>query len=396
MIKKIFPYLYAFLLFSYFFIGQISLPGLPLNFIQLATLITFAACFSIERPVVDRWMKLYIVFLLFYAMSAMATGFFSIFFHNLYSTLFISFTGFWATSILIRYNQTLKPLIYTLIAVGVIDAIVTALQALGIPFYNPLLAMIIEDTEQEEFLAIHNNELGFAISGLYINPVFNGHFLLFYLLISLLPQSKNLNIKMLPFTFIIMLGLFFCQQRSAFLMGGLALVYVLYNRIKQSGSYRFLMGVMFVVGIYYVGNYAVDYINSSGSRLSETSSTGRAEIWAEAVDFIFANPICGGYELFHKVSKTYSHNLILSSIIAGGFLGGIILLRMVYEQLKFIYRRIRSSRLMVFHIVGITYLALIVDSMLHNTGLVEMDFATFVGWALVSNIMVLNNTDHLS
>lgn len=395
MTKKIFPYLYAFLIFSYFFIGQINIPGLPLNFLQLATLATFTACISIERPRVDRWMGLYFLFLVFYILSAIATGYFDLLFHRLYSTFFISFTGFWATSVLVRYNQTLKPLVYTLIIVGVIDAIVTTFQALGIPFYNPLLSMIIEDKEQEEFLAIHGNELGFAISGLYISPVFNGHFLLFYLLVSLIPQAKNLNIKILPFTFMILIGLFFCQQRSAFLMGVIAFVYVFYNRIKQSGSYRLLMGVVFLIGLFYVGNYAIDYVTSSGSRLSETSGTGRAETWAEAIDFIFSNPLFGGYDLFRKVSDTYSHNMILSAFIAGGFIGGFILLKLVYEQLRFIYHRIRATRLMLFYIVGFAYTALIVDSMLHNTGLVEMDFATFVSWALVSNVMVLSDTDYL-
>lgn len=388
---KIFPIIYCFLIVSFFLIGQLSFMGTSLNYNTVSTIVTFACCCTFEKPKIDRWMSLYLVFIAFYTLSALVTGGFDVLFHKLYSTLLISYTGYWATTIMVRHYGTLKPLVYTILLVGIIDATVTAFQALGIPLHNPLLDSIIEDTDQEDYLAIHDNIMGFAISGLYYNPVFNGHNLLFFLLVSLLTQYEKLDMKTIIFPLIIWGGLFFCQQRGAFFAGSVSLIYIIYQRMLNNSKYKFVtvifLSVLLVVGL----NFIWKFVTASGSRLIETSSTGRDETWSLAIDFISSNILLGGYYLFAKTTHEYSHNLILSAYIAGGIIGGTVLMKLVCQQLCFAYKKIRENGYVLFIIISIMYAALIFDSMLHNTGLVEMDFSTFVAWALMSSVMKENN-----
>ena len=380
---------------SNYAIGQIPVFGLPINLCILSVILLFFACLVLEKPKLDKWMIMYFVFLFFYVISALASGFGNILFHKLYSTFFISFVVYWATGIMIRRFNTLSPLIYTLLFIGMLDVFVTVLQANGIPIHNPFITSIIQNTEQDEFLAAHGYELGFAISGIYANPVFNGHILLFIFLISLLPQYDKLNISMLIFTFALIVGLFFCQQRSAFIFSIVAFVFVFYRKIKAS-KFSFLLFFVFIIASIAVYNYFVDYVAVTGSRLSQTNDTGREIIWNNAINFIVGHPFFGGYDLFIMESGTYPHNLILSSFLAGGLFGGLILLVMVGNQIVYIIKKINVTKNFFYYILGIIYFAMLADSMLHNTGLVDMDFSTFIIWGMFSPIMRYNLSPNIS
>lgn len=384
--KFVFSVLYIFSIASYFMIGQIRVMNLPINLNIISIVLLFLVCLFIEKPKFDKWMIMYLVFLGFYAVSALVTGFFGPFFHRLYSCFFMSFVICWATSVLIRKFNSLTPLIYTVIFIAVIDVFVTVSQAYGLPIRNSFLAMLSQNTEQEEFLAAHGNALGYSISGLYVSPVINGHHLLFFFLVSLLAQYERFNSITMLFTLFIFVGIFYCQQRSAFFFSIIAFVFLFYNRIRKS-KFRILIIVLFVVAMVVVYGYLNNFIITSGSRLSQTSSGGRDVTIARSLGFLNDHLFFGGYDLCVKVASVYSHNLFLSAFIAGGLLGGVVLLVLVGDQLLFIIRRIRCSNNLLYYIVGIMYFCVLGDSMFHNTGLVEMDFSTFIIWGVFSTIM---------
>lgn len=384
--KIFFSLLYIFSIVSYFLIGQLRVPGLPINLNILSTILLFFACVVIEKPKFDKWMVVYLVFLLFYVFSALVTGFLGVFVHRLYSMFFISFVIYWATCILTRRFGTLSPMIYPVLVVGAIDVFVTVSQANGYSIANPFLTMVIADIEQDAILAAHGYELGYAVSGLYYSPVLNGHFLLFFFLVTLLLQYDKFRMSALLFSIVLFVGIFYCQQRSAFFFSVFAFVAVFYYKLKNS-RYRLLLLVAFVIIVFVAYGYISNYIVSSGSRLSQTTGTGRELIWSAAIDFIYHHPFFGGYDLCVNKYGFFPHNLVLSSFIAGGLIGGTILLVMIGSQFLYIIRQIRLKKEFIYLILGIIYLCIIGDSMFHNTGLVEMDYSTFIAWGLFSTIM---------
>lgn len=381
--KKIFPYIYGIFILSQFMMGQIYLPGLPLNLLQITTLLLLPLCLMIERKLpYDKYILMYFVFLLFYLISATFTGYTDTLFGSVLPQLLISFTAFWSTKILVQKYDSLLPLVIPLILAGLVDSIVTILQATGNPIVSPALLILMQDPEALDMVA--DGMLGQSISGLFLNPVFNGHALLFCFVCSLFIFQGRYKLLGVVFSTIIFAGLFFCQQRSAFYLSLLVLIYIgwklMQNNLKSKIFVLLSLGVFVIFLLPLIESYAIE----SGSRITDTSMTGREEIWMNAANFLMQHLLFGGFDLFVKQTGQFPHNLFFSAFLAGGLIGGCVLMIMIF---KLIFGSLKSMRYYNKHnmsilVSGCLIIVLIGDSLIHNTGLVEADFATFLSMSL--------------
>ena len=243
--------------------------------------------------------------------------------------------------------------------------------------------MLMQSPETMDIAA--DGLLGRSISGIFANPVFNGHVLLFCFVSSLFVlQHKSYRLIGLIFSIIIFAGLFFCQQRSAFYLSVFVLLLVgwkLTRRDLQTKIFALLISLAIVFYLFpRLESYAID----SGSRIVDTSMTGRTEIWATATNFISDHLLIGGFDSFIHQTGKYPHNLILSAFLAGGLFGGIILMIMIITIfIKVLKSLSYSDKNNISLLVSACLIfVLICDSMTHNTGLIEADFATFLAMSL--------------
>ena len=380
--KKVFPFIYSLFILSQFLIGQIYLPGFPLNILQISTLILLAICIIWEQKLPhDRYIVLYFIFLVFYLISAIFTGHMSSLFRTLPQVL-ISFTAFWSTKILVQRYDTLLPLVFPVVFAGVVDAVVTILQATGNPIISPVILMLIQNPDSISFAT--DGMLGHSISGIFINPVFNGHSLLFCFVCSLFMLQGRYKLLGFLLSLTILTGLFFCQQRSAFYLSIIALLIVGWKMMQNNVKTKVLLILSSLVFIFFLLPYIEYYVTDSGSRLIDTNVTSRREIWSSAAMFLSKHIFWGGFDMFVNETGKYPHNLFFSSFLAGGLFGGLIMMILVC---RILYGAVKSLK--YFNGYNISLLVsvclivtLVTDSFTHNIGLVEADFSTFLAMSI--------------
>ena len=390
--KLLFLITYILYISSIFMIGQIKVPGLPINFNILLTLILFIFCIKIERKLyTDKLLKYYWLFIAFYGLSALLTNYFTDFFHFLYSSVLMAYVAYWSTLIIARNYKIELILPNIIVIIGVFDAIVTTSQALGLHFYiNGLVDVVSMNKELLDTLADSDYNMGVALSGIYYSPVMNGRYLLFFFLTSFLLFKNRLNSLYIFLSLIILIGIFYCQQRSAFFLSILSLIIIILNYNSKSKFLKYMFIGSVIISIIILIPKFLEYIDNSGSRLTENSGTGRENIWPIALDFILSNPLFAGNRLFMNTFNTTPHNLFLSAFIAGGVIGGtmlsILVIRLTLKSIKIICDKHKNYDLLV---ISLIILSLIGDSMFHNFGFVQADLPMFIGLALY-NIFIEN------
>lgn len=392
---RLFIFIYLLFIVSLFLIGQIKMPFLSININILLTVILFSICLIKERHLYnDKYLNYYWYFLFFYALSAIATGYFSHFFHFCYSSVLIAYVAYWSTQIFLkRYDYYFPPLI--LVSIGMLASIVTIFQGIGMPLSHPLLDAVIMDKDQSETLSYDGFNGGFALSGIYFSPVMNGHYLLFFIFNSFLLFKRKYRLVFYVSAIIIFVGLFFCQQRSAFFISVVSLILLVWYLGRSSNSllglFVLLTIIVLVIKILPTFNSIVD---TTGSRLLLSSGTGRERIWPLAIDFISSNPIFCGNRLFFDTYRASPHNFFLSAIVSGGIFGGIILITLVVKLIiQSVKNIIYKNAIYSNFIISIMVLGLISDSMVHNFGLIEADYPMFMSLSLFHFFNNSENTE---
>lgn len=381
--RKAFPYLYSLFILSQYMIGQLFLPGIPLNILQITTLLMLSFCILIDRKLPhDKYIVLYVVFLIFYMLSSMLTGYTETLFGSVFPQVIISFTAFWATKILVQKYDSIAPLVVPAILVGVVDSVVTISQAVGDPIVSPIIVMLMQDPEAFDIAS--NGMLGISVSGLYANPVFNGHNLLFCFVSSLFVLRGRHKLVGFASSIIILTGLFFCQQRSAFYLSVLVLLVIGWKMMQNNLKTKLLIIFSTVIVVFYLLPHIESYVIDSGSRLMDVSMTSRDDIWEASINFLSDHILIGGFDKFVQGYGRFPHNLILSAFLAGGLIGGVVLMVLIFILLLTAYRSLKyyNKGNISLYVSACLLTVLIADSLTHNTGFVEADFSTLLAMSL--------------
>ena len=222
---------YLLFLVSAFLYGSFHVAG-PVTLRHVATILMFAVCLIESKSIyIDKYLKGYFVFVAFWLISSLATGYIIDFFKDFIGYVFVAYVGYWATVILKKKYDSLHLLVYALVFIGMFDAVVTACQSLYIPVFDSFLERLHLGIVDEDFLSKQTrgiNMMFIAIPGLYGTPVNNGHYLLISFIASFALQRRRFRPVGHMFSIVILVGLFFCQQRGPFYVGVLLFVFILY------------------------------------------------------------------------------------------------------------------------------------------------------------------------
>lgn len=382
--KIIFTYVYSLAICSKFAFGFVKIPGIPLNLGQISYILLFISCFIVNRKVCgDKFLGMYALFILFYFLSSIITGFEHVFFDVFKLQLFVLFPLYLGTKILISQYKTIKPLLIPLIFIGVLSSIVTISQIYHSHFFDSLLQfMHVYDGERMAMMERHDSTIGQSMNGIYSSPVLNGHYLLFIFCMSLaLIRERITLVRLVPIS-ILFVGIFYCQQRSAFLFAVMAVVIFLLvlmkNKIIKTSHVIFICTLILLL----MGNtMMVD--DFSESRLSEINLSDRSQLFEDGIMYVSNNLLLGGLHQFTHIYGMPPHNTIISAFMAGGIIGGAVLIYMMFAQMNYAYKKCKRHKNILQYVFMITFFALIGDSMFHNTGYVQGDEATFIVWALI-------------
>lgn len=367
---------------------------------QLFAVVMFVVCIAMEgRVEVNRYLTIYFVFILFFGLSSLFTGYFYEFLGKLIGQYFVAYVAFWATKILVCKFDGSHVLLNTLIVMGVLDAIITIFQAYGIELGNSLLS-IMRLSNALDYLDVHDVEsrdfLELVMPGMFSSGVYNGYYLMTVGLLSLYPQFKKINYILL-FSWAIMLFACFCtQQRGPLLVMVVLSIFVFYKvlRTRTSSLFRIIVILIFSIIIFFALRFSYGLIMNGESRMAELGidATGRDFIYSFAWNYYLDHPIFGGYFYLSDNYGIAPHNLILNALIYGGLFGGLAVISLAVKQIKPIIGALINNNSSVNHtafIVGIGYLAFTLNSFLHNKSLVTGDAMLWMLWAVFYSEVLL-------
>lgn len=381
-----FLFFYSIFILSFYFIGQLSLGSSNFTLLKATTIGMIMICIWEDKKILfDKYLFLYGVFWGIRLISSVYDNFFDDFVERFMRAIPMAYALYWSSIILVRKYEGLYALCLPLLVLGIFNAVVTIFQSLGYHNLDLLLAQFNNVNEEElEYIYSHGDRFGLSVSGICGTPVKNGHYSIIFLLSTFFLLRKSIWLWVVPFVTIIT-GVFFCQQRSAFVIVSAASLFLMYLHFRRS-KYGYILSFLFVIAVSIVTPMVLEDLQLLDTRVTEINLNSRESLYSAAIHFIGEHPFLGGYEQYcHQFLKP-PHNLLLSMFVAGGIIGGLILLSMIIAQYKIMWKQIKRYKDFTLIIFTSIYVALMVDSMFHNSGLVEGDPTTWLCWGILLGI----------
>lgn len=378
-----FKVLYILFLVLSILYANYRLPGgvTPRNIISV---VMFVCCIIEDRRLyMDKYFGIYCVFLLFFCISSIVTGYFNLFLHRLIGYFFVAYVGYWATCILVTKYHSLHIIINTLIAIGLFDAIITIGQFYGINLITqfPSLIGISPDLDYLDGLDEGDEALGLTLPGVMPTVVYNGYYIMTVALLSLCFLKQKVNIVGLLTWGLFVVTSFMIQQRGPFYI---LIILSLLMMIKLASLSKSKLRHLLIFSMFLILPFALEalysFLISGESRYSiGMAATNRDVIIRNTLSFIDEHFFLGG--LF--VSKLAPHNLFLNAWLMGGVFGFLSILVLTVIQCITCIKCILTCRdldKVPCVMMGVAFLGFTMNSMLHNAGITSGSVLLWVVW----------------
>ena len=238
----------------------------------------------------------------------------------------------------------------------------------------------------EDFQDEHSSLEGYTVPGI-VGDVMNGYFLPIACIFLWYNRLAILKIRNLMLWVVVVVGLFFVQQRTGFAMGIMASLYILYQILssRMGLGAKILFFCFSIVAVSVGFSYVFEYIAESESRytLGLDMST-RTDLYSRCIDYIFANPGGGIFECKNIIGMP--HNLLLNAFIYGGYIGGLFVLYIICDQLKICVKSlmcINTKEQFALLLMILAWLSFFVCSIAHNLSIVTGDVHVWIFWAAI-------------
>lgn len=358
--------------------------GLPLTMRQTFTFLMFVTCFICDGKLwINRYLKLYWTFVFFYGISSLFTGSFASFLLRLIGDYFVAYVALWAIRILIIRYKSLNFFFYIALLIGFFDGLVTLLQFLGLDY----LGVFLNKFQLVSYNVYLNSNTELDIDtrmmcapGVFSHPVLNAHALTAFTILSLIIIKKNFLIGTFS-TMFMLTTLFATQQRMPFLLGILCCVIYTYKNFSKS-KYIFILYPILTIVLLLIGFELYVFVSNGDFRYSNVGldSTGRDELYRKSIQFIIDNPL-GGLRSFVKTTNNYPHNLIFSAFIYAGWIGGMILLYIVFLQIRECYDSLKNNETSEsVYILALAVVSLTANGLTHNQSIINGEIITWTIW----------------
>ena len=361
--------------------------NLPFTPRQMSAVAMMLVCFYTDRKLyTDKYWNLYWIFILFFGLSSYYTSYFDVFVYRFFGDFYVAFIACWATKILIEKYNGQEYLLFSLLILGLFDAIITIGQVLRIPFAMIIPVLLNLDVYDQfyDLADSYYNLMQLAIPGIFRSAVDNGHFLSVVTIASLFLFDKN-KIVAIVCSSVMLIGSFMAQERAGFYLAVLLSAFILFHYLNTNKKGSKLLYLLFAVAIsFFIIPNLVDLLNESESRFSVLGYdlTGRQSIWSNTWNFYQDNFVFGGFFKCIQETQKYPHNIILSAMLSGGIIGGLVLLYLMLLQLLKVKTYLYNFKQQRFQtlILSMCFISTVGDSFFHNISLVNADVICLVTW----------------
>ena len=387
-----FKILYCIYLIISIFYAVVPLVG-PITIRHIFTLLMLFVCFTEGGLKFDKFLTWYLVFLFFYVLVEVMTGYAVFVIAKLLGTYLASIVLYMATKIMIQKYNAGVLIIKVLVVAGIVNAIVAIAQ-----FYGSSLAEVIPEklhiTMSEEELDLLDKEdfHGYNVGGL-IGAVSSGYFLAATAVLALYNRKNRITIFNWAAFAVIFFALFLVQERSGLAAGFLCVflfwsVFSIRNKNTLMTSVLIMVAIAFIV--FYLGSTYISYEETRYARFGVEDSKRIGYIF-DAIRWVWGFSPLGGASAFYAQGGYYPHNIVANAVLYGGVFGGTVLLTILITQLVKIANTMtsyhRGNRSTLLLAVSMAYLCYTMNSWFHNYSLVFGGEMIFLLWAMISSLL---------
>lgn len=327
---------------------------------------------------------LYSIFLFFYGVSCFVENRFSDYIRELIAYYAVAIICFFSTILYYRkYNNFEAPLKILYLS-GLLNTLVNGLQYVNHPIGMALgILFVNQDNGQKLSMFSHlsDGDTGSMLFGLLGDPVLNGYFSMLIPLLALYMIKKTTGLtkifNWLSF-FVTLVMLFLIQQRGPFVIALLLSIFIVMRKYNIR-KYFFVISFIVTISLLFVLPVILESSIFTNSRFASDEEDSRSLLYAEAISFVLSNPIYGGVNGYISYSHNMPHNVIFNAFIYSGIIGGICILKMLYEQSKIVFRNIKKNETIF---VTLLFSAYTLNGLVHNPSLVTGDALLWILWGM--------------
>lgn len=371
------------------FYGIVPLIG-PITIRHIFTIFMLIVCFFEGGLKLDKFLKWYLVFLFFYVLVEVASGYSSFMFNKLLGTYLASITLYIATKIMVEKYDAGFLIIMVLVTLGVVNSIVAIGQFYGSSIAQSIPEVLHVDITDKELELYDKEDLhGYNVGGL-LGAVRSGYFLSATCVLALFSQKDRISIYNWAVFAIIFFALFLVQERSGLAAGSLcAILFLVIVSVRDRRSLVTSVSVL-VVAIFVITQFGSRFVSFEDTRYASLGleDEDRMRFAIDAIKWVLHNPM-GGANYYYALGGYYPHNFFANAILYGGVFGGLVLIGIFIVQLVKItqatlsyFRDTHSSLLLV---LCLAYLCYMINSFFHNYSLVTGGEMIFLLWAMIGS-----------
>lgn len=355
----------------------------PITFRHVISLLMLGVCIY-EGFRSDRYLYLYYVFVLFFGISSIATGFIGDFVRGFFGTYISMIAAYVATYLLIKKYDGTGFLVWTLICIGLLNAIVTIGQFFDSGIIDSLCSfMRIEINEKYAGFVDYSESGGFALPGL-LSSLNNGYFLSATALLVLYNKKCNFYINFILWL-VIMAASFLAQERAGFMLAIAFSAFIVgeYFFTKKKAIGYIVLIILLIISASVIYSYMDDILSSELRYTKGFEGDNRSEYRAVTWNYLFNNPM-GGFFAFDASGHMHPHNFFVNAFLFGGFFGGLCLIVLLLLQfiriIPYLFRNPGSDMAQWAFIWGLMYIDYSINAMVHNPSIAQGVMPFFIWW----------------
>ena len=357
----------------------------PITFRHVVSLFMLGLCIY-EGFQSDKYLYLYYAFVLLFGISSVAMGHAGDYFRGLFGTYISMIAAYAATYILIKKYDGTNLLVWTIVCIGILNAVVTIGQFFEWSITEKLCSILKVEVDDKYVSIIESQESdsnSLSLPGL-LSSLNNGYFLSATALLILFNRKCNFYINFLLWLVVIGAS-FVAQERAGFMIAIVFSAFIVgdyyFSKSKTAGF--FALVIIMIVSASAIYAFLDDILASELRYTKGLEGDARGEYRSVTWDYILHNPM-GGFFEFESEGHHHPHNFFLNTFLFGGFFGGICLIVLLIFQIikivPYLFRNKDSEEAQWAFIWGLMYIDYTINSMVHNPSIVQGVVPFFIWW----------------
>lgn len=350
---------------------------------------------KLQLPYKYIWIYLVFIFVSLLVKVFVDPAIIDTFIKNIFGFYLVAIISYVAVDFFVKKQSDIKKIVTVLTIIGVFNAWVSILQAMGNPLGFSLGSFFstVSDTylaKTIDMLEVNGYDMAdVVVPGIFGHGATNG---IMNSMLGILPlyflsdKNKFMRVVGLFSTLYILIGGFYIQERSGF---GLLIVANLYALWKLF-PHKYIILICLILFCMYIfgGNINFDRLG----RISDFEyGDVRGDLMSNAHEFIGDHLLFGGETLYTQQYGMTPHNFILHSLIFSGLIGSVIIIplfiMMVIKSIRYIFA---SNFVISIYIFACATLIYHLNSLFHSNSLIIGDNILWLVFALLLRSVQIN------